>query len=299
MKWVLVLSGGGAKGLTYIGLIKLFEELNIPKPSLIVGCSIGAVIGAMYAIGKSSKDMEKVFDDDFDQNDYLGTGKVLNIKVIDKAISAGAVLSNLINSNALDDGQKIYALFRRITDNKNFNETDIPFVCNAVDLHSGDELILKEGELAKSMLASCSYPLILKPVRIKNRLLVDGGMGHNSPVWIAHKFGIKEIVSVSLSHFYKTKFPQNYTDIPSVFIRLMSCIFQKQELRKEDYPSFWIDLSNDIDSSDFYNSKDKINLGYTLALKQKDDICKFFAKGIEGSTFRKSIKSQMKGKYRV
>lgn len=96
MKWALVLSGGGAKGLTYIGMLKVFEELNIPKPSLIVGCSIGAVVGSMYALGKSADDIERFFTVDFDETDYLGSGNAINIKAINRILTAGSIVSNLV-----------------------------------------------------------------------------------------------------------------------------------------------------------------------------------------------------------
>lgn len=299
MKWALVLSGGGAKGLAYIGLLKVFEELNIPKPSLIVGCSIGALIGGLYALGKTSDEIEKIFTINFDQKNYFGGGNALNVKVVDKVLDFGIAFSNIISGNSLDDGSKFYGFLKNITDKKGFDDVKIPFVCNALDLNHGREVILQKGELAKSIMASCAYPVLFSPVRIEEKFLVDGGMSNNTPVWIAKSFGFKNIVSVTLDHFRVLTFPYKYTDVAFIFIRLMACILENNGLRKIDYPSFWIDLSNDINSDDFSNTLSKIILGYKLSLKQKDYIKKYFSVGVESSIFRRKIKSYVKKVYRV
>lgn len=299
MKWALVLSGGGAKGLPYIGMFKVFEELNIPKPSLVVGCSIGAVIGSMYALGKTSDEMEQYFTGDFNPNDYLGAGNLFNLKLVNKVLQTGTALNNLLSGNSLDDGQKIYTFLRRLTDGKTFAQTKIPFVCNAFDLHSGMEVILKEGELAKSVLASSSYPLLLAPVRIKDKLLVDGGIAHNTPVSIAAELGFRNIVSVTLDSFSKTSFPHTYSDAASLLVRVFSCIGNTKSLRKNDYPSFWINLSNKIDSMDFSEALSKITVGYKLTLEQKENIKMYFTSGMSGSLFRKNIKENIKKTYTI
>ena len=156
MKWALVLSGGGAKGFVYIGMLQAFRELHLPSPDLVVGCSIGAIAGSMIALGKSIEEIEAFFNEDFDAEDYLGGGYVLPIKSVNRVLSVGTMFSNLIAGNSMDDGKKVYHMLKKITSGKNFSVTKIPFVCNAVDLHSGCEVGTCFG-IVSSCLSACAH----------------------------------------------------------------------------------------------------------------------------------------------
>ena len=299
MKWALVLSGGGAKGFVYIGMLQAFRELHLPSPDLVVGCSIGAIAGSMIALGKSIEEIEAFFNEDFDAEDYLGGGYVLPIKSVNRVLSVGTMFSNLIAGNSMDDGKKVYHMLKKITSGKNFSDTKIPFVCNAVNLHSGCEVTLYEGELAKAVLASASYPVAFPPVRIGNMLLVDGGIGHNTPVCIARKLGFDEVFAVTLDHFRQTSFPEKYSNPIALMNRAILTIFENRALQQDDYPSFWLDLSNEVHSADFSQGVQQIRFGYLETIKHKKDIQAFFADNAEGEAARKKMRAKIQQNYRL
>ncbi|WP_206183432.1 patatin-like phospholipase family protein [Treponema pedis] len=107
MKWALVLSGGGARGIAYVGMLKAFNELNYPQPNCIVGCSMGAVIGGLYASGMTVNEMISFFSNGFNLSDYVEVSKFsLGHTKISKILQLGAGLNNLINKQGIDSGEK-------------------------------------------------------------------------------------------------------------------------------------------------------------------------------------------------
>ncbi|MBQ7612856.1 MAG: patatin-like phospholipase family protein [Spirochaetaceae bacterium] len=298
MKWALVLSGGGAKGLTYIGMLKAFEELGIEKPSLVVGCSIGAIIGAIYALGKPISELETFFTHNYNPTYYLGSNVTTPFKTLNTIINTTHVMTNIVNGKSLDDGKKLYALFQKLTDNKQFSETSIPFLCNALDVYTGNEIVLSEGELAKAILASSAYPIAFPPVSIGEHLLVDGGASNNCPVWIAKKYRKGKVLSVTLSKFNKNE-RGNYSNLISLVMRITACVFNNIKLEKKDFPDFWLDLSSDIPTTDFYNPEKKIQLGYELTMAKKDSLLKFFKPGFMGFLSRMQTKNYIKKNYTI
>ncbi|MEL3908481.1 MAG: patatin-like phospholipase family protein [Treponemataceae bacterium] len=299
MKWALVLSGGGAKGFAYIGMLRAFEALNVPEPDLIIGCSIGAVLGSMLALGITNQEIERIFASDFDAEDYLGSGKVVPLKIVNRVLSFSSVFSNLLTSNCMDDGQKFYALLQKITEGKSFSETKIPFVCNAVDLYTGEEVFIKDGELAKAVLASSAFPVAFPPVRMGNKLLVDGGLAHNTPVCFAREMGFEEIFAVTLDHFRPESFPEKYPSALSIMARVIACVFKNKELQPEDYPSFWLDLSNTVSSADFSHANELIRIGYIQTMQMKNEIKDFFSDSLSAHKARKKIRAKIEKEFKV
>ncbi|MEL3904958.1 MAG: patatin-like phospholipase family protein [Treponemataceae bacterium] len=299
MKWALVLSGGGAKGFVYLGMLRAFQELKVPQPDLVFGCSIGSIIGSMVALGKSPAEIETFFTDGFDAEDYLGSGNVVPLKPVNRILNISSVFSNLITGNSMDDGQKLYLLLKKLTEGKNFSDTTIPFMCNAVDLHSGNEIILHEGELAKAVLASSAYPVAFPPVRIGSALLVDGGIGHNTPVCLARESGFETVFAVTLDHFRETSFPEKYPSAVSVLSRAVNTIFKNQELQADDYPDFWLDLSTEVESYDFSHGTEQVRFGYLQTVKHKKDIEAFFSPETGSNVQREKLKEQIKQTYRI
>lgn len=299
MKWALVLSGGGSKGFVYIGMLRAFEALNVPEPDLVVGCSIGSVVGSMIALGKKNREIERIFAADFDAEDYLGSGKVVPLKIVNRFLSFSSVFSNLVTSNCMDDGQKFYALLQKITEGKSFSEAKIPFICNAVDLYTGEEVIIKEGELAKAVLASSAFPVAFPPVRMGNKLLVDGGIAHNTPVCFAREMGFDEVFAVTLDHFRPEAFPEKYPNALSIMARVLACVFKNQELKPKDYPSFWLDLSNKVSSADFSHADELIRIGYVKTMQMKNEIEDFFRDSVAGCEARKKIRAKIKDEFKV
>ncbi len=201
----LVLSGGGARGIAHIGVLKVLEENGI-MPCCISGASMGAIIGGIYASGVTVNEMENfvnefVFGNVLDKKYPLYKLQIFertNSKFM-KYFSIGLSLNALAKRKALDSGRKIQYVLKELTHNKTFSETRIPFQCTAVDLLSGKSVALKEGNLALALRASMSIPLVFEPVKYGDMLLVDGGVISNAPVNLARKMGADVVVAVDVN----------------------------------------------------------------------------------------------------
>ena len=157
-KLALVLGGGAAKGYAHIGVIKVLEKHGI-KPDLIVGTSMGALVGAMYAIGKTSEYMEKLVSKfnsigNFSLVSTLFKGNVLNISKVKK----------ILNTEFAEIQQE---------------KTDIKFVCIATDMKTGCAKNFEQGLLKDNVLASISIPGVFPSVKIGEGVYCDGGLVNN------------------------------------------------------------------------------------------------------------------------
>lgn len=196
----LVLSGGGAKGLTHIGIIRALEENNIPI-DYITGTSMGAIIGSLYAMGYSPDDMEKLIKSDDFKRWYSGgiqekyiyyfkrnppTPEFINIRVSLKN-PLHKVKTQFLPSSVVDPLQMNLAfveLFGQATAacKGNFNELFVPFRCVASDVYNKRPIIFKNGDLGDAVRASMSFPGMFKPIEIDSVLAYDGGIYNNFPV---------------------------------------------------------------------------------------------------------------------
>ncbi len=160
----IVLSGGGARGLAHIGILKVLEKEKI-KISCISGCSMGGLVGAVYALTNSVDQVEEIF--------LRHTSLRALISIVDRSprrrgLIIGKRLRNLI-SNII--GEKT-----------TFADLKIPLVVNAVDLITSQEITFTEGNLVDAVMSTISIPGFFAPECVGNYLLMDGGMLNNLPV---------------------------------------------------------------------------------------------------------------------
>ena len=204
----LVLSGGGSKGFAHIAILKALDSLNIPI-DYIAGTSFGAIVGAMYALGYSGKQIEKMalatdwyeVQNDEPERKFLpyfrkkDTGKY--------QLNFGLKGVKPVTPTGLIYGQKIILELSKWTRNfeqvYDFDKFPIPFRCNAFDIISGKEVIIKEGSLANALRASISIPTIFAPVEWGDSLLVDGGVVNNLPVDIVKDMGADIVLAVDVA----------------------------------------------------------------------------------------------------
>jgi len=184
----LVLGSGGARGLAHIGVIKVLEKNNIPI-DYIVGTSIGAFIGAAYA---STKDINKI-EESFMATDWK---RILKFSSDFAPFSGGLIKGEYIKNFAKNN----------LNINKTFNDLKIPFIAIATDIETGQAEILKSGNLIDSIRASVSLPGIFKPVKIENKILIDGGLSNPVPSNITRQMGADIIIAVDLD---ARSYPQN------------------------------------------------------------------------------------------
>ncbi|MDR0630206.1 MAG: patatin-like phospholipase family protein [Treponema sp.] len=163
LKWALVLSGGGAKGLAHVGILKALADRGFPEPSLVVGTSMGAIVGGLYACGISPAELIRFMLEKFDITTYLDSFVFKLNGPVGKVFQTGQMLGNFATRRGVDSGQGLLKLFEELTQGKTFAETKIPFRCNAVDLVSGKELVFSSGSVARAIRASMSFPAFFNP----------------------------------------------------------------------------------------------------------------------------------------
>jgi NTE family protein len=205
----LALGGGGARGLAHVSVIKELERKQIPI-DCIAGTSMGALIGGLYASGMSIEDIEKMvttldwpatFDDSLDRPERSFRRKrdddlsLLNAK-------PGVGKSGIKITSGLLAGETIMLLLERLSNEAsrsgNFDQLVIPFRAVATDINSGEAVVLKSGNLAIAMRASMSIPGVLRPVKIGDQLLVDGGIVNQVPVDVARAMGADIVIAVDV-----------------------------------------------------------------------------------------------------
>ncbi len=205
----LVLGGGGARGFAHVSVIKELERRQIPI-DCIAGTSMGALIGGLYASGMSIEDIEKMvttldwsatFDDSLDRPERSFRRKrdddlsLLNAKPgIDK--------KGIKITSGLLAGENIMLLLERLSNEAsrsgNFDQLVIPFRAVATDINTGKAAVLKSGNLAIAIRASLSIPGVLRPVKIGDQLLVDGGIVNQVPVDVAKAMGADIVIVVDV-----------------------------------------------------------------------------------------------------
>ncbi|MCB4807521.1 patatin-like phospholipase family protein [Tamlana sp. 62-3] len=203
----LVLSGGGAKGLAHIGVLKVIDSLGV-KVDYVAGTSMGAIIGSLYAVGYTGKQLDSVFHEvDFDNilNDNLPR-KVKSFHERENAERYAVKLPfNKFKINlpsALSRGHNTYNLLSKLMlplcETEDFSKLPIPFFCVATNVETGDEVYLEKGNLPLSVLASAALPSVFKPVFINDEMLIDGGVTNNYPVDELRAKGMDIIIGVDV-----------------------------------------------------------------------------------------------------
>lgn len=194
-KFTLILGGGGAWGMAHIGVIKRLEEEGI-KPNAVVGCSIGSILGSLYTLGYPVNFLESIV------NNYN------YVNLLDPP-----------GEEALIKGKNIYQFLKTLTGNKDFSDTKIPLVINAVNSHTRKERVFKNGKLVEAIRGSVAIPLIIDPHYRDEEYYGDGGILNPLPVDLAlQEFPNYKTIAIGfLSDIYPDKtIYENYLngDIP-------------------------------------------------------------------------------------
>jgi len=175
----LVLGGGAARGWAHIGVIHELADLGI-RPDLVVGTSVGSVVGGAYASGNLEQFEEWI----------SGLGRVDIIRLLDAKMTGGGFLQ----------GKSLMAAIEKRIGDPKIEDLDIPFACVATELGTGREVWLREGSLLDACRASIALPGMFAPSRMKeDRLLVDGGLVNPVPVSLARAMGGDVVIAVNLN----------------------------------------------------------------------------------------------------
>ncbi|MBH1987569.1 MAG: patatin-like phospholipase family protein [Burkholderiales bacterium] len=205
----LVLSGGGARGLAHVGVLKVLERERIPV-DVIAGTSMGAIVGGLYASGLSAREIEdevarlnwvEVFTSRVDRQSLSQRRKEQDFEVsplLELGIRAdgltaplGAVSSRLLESH-----------LRRMTlvaaQAKDFDQLPTPFRAVATDMETGQAVVMRDGDLATALRSSMSVPGLFAPLEVNGRILGDGGLVNNLPVDVVRGLGAQRVIAVNI-----------------------------------------------------------------------------------------------------
>lgn len=208
VKVAVVLSGGGAKGLAHIGVLKALEDAGL-YPDMITGTSMGAVIGGLYATGYSASEIEEIAKK-MNWEELLSNQIPLSHVAFEEKTYYGRYVAELpVIKNkpklpqGLIEGQKLHEELSRLTRSvhriRNFDDLPIPYRAVATNIETGERVILSRGSLPSAIRASMAIPTIFTPVRIGDTLMVDGGLVRNFPVQEAIDMGADIVIGVFVS----------------------------------------------------------------------------------------------------
>ena len=206
----VVLSGGGAKGMAHIGVLKVLEKAGIPI-DYITGTSIGSIVGGLYAIGYNSHSLDSmvrtqdwtyvITDKEDLRKQSLNDRKKDNTYLFSTGLTIG---KRNVNAGGLIKGKNLAELFQKLfvgyTDSLDFtNDLKIPFACVATNIMDNSEVVFHSGRLPQAIRASMSIPAAFAPVRLGDKVLVDGGLKNNYPVDVAREMGAEIVIGITLS----------------------------------------------------------------------------------------------------
>lgn len=243
----LVLSGGGAKGLAHIGVLKVIDSLGI-KVDYISGTSMGAVVGGLYASGYNANQLDSIFsaiDVDALLQDYTPReSKSFYEKRNDEIYALTLPFNNfrLGLPSGLSKGLYNFNLISRLTKHvshvRDFDELPIPFLCVATDVETGEQILLDSGVLAQSIIASGAIPTLYNPVEINGRLFIDGGVVNNYPVEELKSRGIDFIIGVDVQDGLKNR--EQLKDVTVVLSQINNFSMIEKMDRKRSLTNIYI-----------------------------------------------------------
>lgn len=263
-KIALVLSSGGPRGAAYIGILKVLEEHKVPI-SLIVGSSIGAMIGGVYAAGVSVAELER----EWLKIDFWRIAKSLQPTLPIHGWSSGSAVERFL--------KEILGGDRRI------EELPTPFVAVATDLDTGERVLLKEGSLIEAIRASFSIPGLFVPVERAGKHLADGGLVSPLPIDVARQLGADAVIAADVNlgskRYRMTHPPKNAPGLfESLDLSISIFVWRLTELTLALSPPDVLitpEIPEDslVGNLSYHRAEERIALGEAAARAQLPTIC--------------------------
>jgi len=185
-KIAVVLGAGSSKGFAHIGVLKILESNKIPI-HMIVGTSVGSVVGGLYAYGLDAFQLQK----------------------FSFSIEKADIVDLIIPENGFIKGEKLEDLVNKTLKNTPIEKLKTPFYAVATEIQSGQEVAFGSGNTGMAVRASCSIPGVFRPVKIGDRMYVDGGVVSPVAVDVARRFGADVVIAVDISTGAERTFPEN------------------------------------------------------------------------------------------
>ncbi len=274
----LILSGGGAKGASHVGVIKVLEELGVPI-DYIAGTSMGAIVGGLYASGMNANeladairsiDWDDIFNDKPKRED-----RDFRRKLDDEGFLVRYKLGFKDGAfqfpRSAIDGQKLHFALRKLAKRaigiENFDRLPIPFRAVAADIETGDAVVMGSGDLVNAMRASMAVSGVFPPVEIGGRLLVDGGLANNVPIDVGRRMGADILIVVGFPEQLKKR--KDLNSVVSIVLQSLDLLIiqnsrlQLKTLRPEDI--YIVPALGDIGAASFDRAADAIAVGESAA----------------------------------
>jgi NTE family protein len=304
----LALSGGGARGIAHVGVLKVLEEMRVPI-HCVTGTSMGAIVGATFAAGRSPAEMEKlvlaadwdaIFRDQPPRKEIALRRKIDDYKTL-FAPEFGVTEDGLALPKGVIAGVSIESFFRSlaapafgVTD---FNRLPIPFRAMGTDIETGESVVLERGSIAQAMRASMSVPGAIAPVEIDGRLLVDGGIANNLPIDEARRLCADVVIAVNISTPPLTR--NEITSALTVVGQLINFLGKQtvdDQLRRMAPRDVLIapDLG-DISASKFDRSAEAIAIGEKAARAMADSLRRYSLPPAQYAALRAKQVAESKG----
>ena len=284
----LALSGGGARGLAHIGVLKVLEDLRVPV-HCVVGTSMGSIVGGAYASGAQPRDLERivlatdwdaVFSDRPPRAEIASRRKFDDYKTL-FAPEFGIKDGGLVLPKGIIAGVSIEAYFRMLTEpavgTVSFQQLPIPFQAVATDIETGDAVILDRGSVAQAMRASMAIPGAISPVEIDGRLLVDGGIANNLPIDATRKLCADVVIAVNIgTPPLKREEITSALSVTGQLINFLGLANVDRQLKSlTDRDVLIAPELGDITSGSFDRARDSIRMGEEAAGKVLDQLRRY------------------------
>ncbi|MCR4404179.1 MAG: patatin-like phospholipase family protein [Candidatus Acetothermia bacterium] len=192
----LALGGGGARGYAHIGVLRVLQREGIPV-DIVVGTSMGAIIGGAYAVGLEMSKLEQILA-------RLDLNKLLDIPASAVGSVAGRIATELFTRTDWrrvehEGTRKLCQFFSVFTKGLRFEDLKLKFAVVAADIDTGEEVVIEEGPLHRAIAASATFPGIHYPIKYGDRFLVDGGVVNKLPADVALRLGAEIVIAVEVS----------------------------------------------------------------------------------------------------
>ena len=281
----LVLSGGGANGITHIGIIQALEENDIPI-DYIAGTSIGAIVGGLYAMGYTpqemldllcSKEFQQCYSGEVDkdniyyikQNDPTPELYAINATLGDSTAGVQALPQSLIDPIHMNIKIPELCIQATAACKENFDSLFVPFRCVASDVYNKREVVFSQGDLGNSVRASMTFPLVFRPIRIDDVLVYDGGIYNNFPINVmVDDFAPDFIIGSAVSGNHEQPADND------IVAQVESLIMQTSNYELPDTNGILMsfDLQDEVGLLDFNRAQYLFDLGYGTTLHLIDSI---------------------------
>jgi NTE family protein len=278
-KWALVLMGGGSRGLAHIGAINVLQKNGLTPP-VVVGTSIGGLVGGLFASGFTPAELKDVTEE-LSSKDFLQKPNFpflpTKMRTIIDILMLESYKNRLLRTVGFDRKDRMEEYLKSLVGETLIEDLPVKFACNAVDLISGKEVIFEKGKLYKALRATMSLPIVFEPARVDDMLLVDGGVLDNAPVEIARRLGAERTLLVDIHRPIKEIPAEDVKNTFQLIHRMVDTMIAATTEQKIKEADFVLRVDIDVDLFDFSDSERIIGEGEKAAKENINKIKKLVA----------------------